>query len=63
VLLHRTAFLIQAVLFALEAELASPKARLATEGDWPALAEWLHFASWRVSASITSRRSRPHFPG
>jgi len=33
------------------------------EPDWPALADWLYFASWRVSASITSRRSRPHFPG
>jgi len=50
-------------LFSHEAELASPKARQATEGDWPALADWLYFASWRVSASITSRRSRPHFPG
>jgi len=27
-------------LFALKAELAWPKARLANEGDWPALADW-----------------------
>jgi len=43
-------FVSQQRFFARKAALASPKARLATEGDWPASADWRFSASCEAAS-------------